>query len=230
MDKRELLERYEALGAEQDFATATRLYEQALLDAPTARLFNDYGYLLECHARNELRRAAEQYEQAIRLDPSSDKPHFQLISAHAGLQEPEVAVARYERRLAATPDSLRDHRFLSTAHLQAHAYDEALRVIQAGLGLAPDDAALLTLRGRARAGLGDPDGARADWRRALEADSEDISPLYSTASLLEREGRPAEARAAWQAIITWHESRGHALQAQWPKRELDRLSAAIADG
>lgn len=116
MDASELLERYEALGAEADFAAAKRLYEDALVDAPSANVYTEFGYLLECHARNELRRAAELYEQATRLDPNDDKPHYQLISAHAGLQQPEVAVAGYERRLAEAPDQPREHRCLASAY------------------------------------------------------------------------------------------------------------------
>jgi len=49
-----------------------------------------------------------------------------------------------------------------------------------------------------RAATGDPDGALADWRRALELDSENISGAYSSAFLLEREGRLEEAAAAWR--------------------------------
>jgi hypothetical protein len=51
---------------------------------------------------------------AIELDPDYDKPHYQLISAHSGLQQPEVPVAVYERRLAASPGELRHHRFLAS--------------------------------------------------------------------------------------------------------------------
>jgi tetratricopeptide (TPR) repeat protein len=70
----ELLERYEATGDEAAFVEATRLYEQALAKAPDPLLFRDYGYLLECHGRRALRRATEQYERAIELDPGADKP------------------------------------------------------------------------------------------------------------------------------------------------------------
>ena len=53
MNEHELLERYEALGDERDFLAAKPLFEQALADAPdSSRLRLDYGYLLECHARN----------------------------------------------------------------------------------------------------------------------------------------------------------------------------------
>lgn len=224
MEKEELFERYEALGNESDFLAAKPLYEHALADAPDARLLNDYGYLLECHGRRELVRAVEQYERAIALDPDYDKPHYQLISAHAGLQQPELPVALYEQRLAASPGELREHRFLANAYLRAHSYERALAVVEAGLELAPDDFVLVAVRGEAKAGLGDAEGALADWRRALELEPEDIGALYSSAFLLEREGRLAEAVEAWRSIVDWNESRGYTLQAVWPRQELERLT------
>jgi tetratricopeptide (TPR) repeat protein len=168
MTKEELLERYEARGEDSDFLIAEPLYERELAEAPTARVLNDYGYLLEGHGRRELRRAVELYEQAIDLDPGLDKPHYQLISARAGLQETELPVALYERRVAESPGEIREHRFLANAYLRAHDYRGARRVVDAALELAPDDAALLALRGESKAGLADPEGALTDWARALE--------------------------------------------------------------
>jgi tetratricopeptide (TPR) repeat protein len=225
VDEHELLERYEALGDESDFLAAKPLYEQALDEGEDARVLCDFGYLLECHGRSELRRAVALYERAIDLDPDYDKPHYQLISARAGLREPELAVDLYERRLAASPGDVRKHRFLAGAHLAAHAYAKAPDVAEAGLTLAPDDAALIASRGEARAGLGDVEGALADWRLALELEPEDIGALYSSALLLEREGRLGEAAEAWQAIIAWNEAHGFELQTAWPRRELERLSS-----
>jgi len=117
MDERQLLERYEALGNEHDFLAAKPLFERALAERPDADLLLQYGYLLECHGRNELRQAVAQYEQAIELDPHADKPVYQLISAYSGLREPERAVALCETRLAAAPSDLREHRFLASAYL-----------------------------------------------------------------------------------------------------------------
>jgi tetratricopeptide (TPR) repeat protein len=226
MRKEELLERYEALGEESDFLAAKPLYQQALAAEPDARLLNEYGYLLECHGRRELRRALELYERAIKLDPGYDKPHYQLISAQAGLQQPELPVAMYEQRLAAAPGELREHRFLAAAYLRAHAFERALALVEAGLELTPDAAALVAMRGEVKAGLGDPEGALADWRWALALDPEDIAALYSSAFMLEREGRLEEAMEAWRSIIDWNESRGYTVQAVWPKQEFERLRTA----
>ena len=122
---------------------------------------------------------------------------------------------------------MREYRFLANAYLMAHAYDRAREVVEAGLELAPDDAQLHALRGDAKAGLGDPDGALADWRRALELDRDDIGALYSSAFLLEREGRLEDAVEAWRSIVDWNESRGDVLQAEWPRQELERVRAAM---
>jgi tetratricopeptide (TPR) repeat protein len=223
MTKEKLLERYETLGEEGDFDAARWLYEQALAGEPDARELTDYGYLLESHARLGLRRAVELYERAIRLDPSVDKPHYQLISARAGLQEPEVPIASYEERVARSPNDVREYRFLATAYLSARAFEQARDAVEAGLALAPDDAPLLAMRGEVKAGMGDPDGALTDWSRALELDPEDIGALYSSAFMLEREGRLAQAADAWRSIIEWNQSRGFTVQTEWPKQELERL-------
>jgi tetratricopeptide (TPR) repeat protein len=217
----QVLERYEAVGEERDFLAAKPLYERALAEAPDARLLNDYGYLLFAHCRNELRCAVELFEQAIALDPTYDKPHFRLIAARASLLESAVVI--YERRLAASPSDPREHRFLAAAYLLAHAYERALAVVEAGLALAPRDAALVGQRGEAKAGLGDAGGPLADWRRALELEPENIGARYSSAFLLERVGRFDEATAAWRSIVEWNEARGYALQTAWPERELERL-------
>jgi tetratricopeptide (TPR) repeat protein len=226
MDERQLLERYEALGDEHDYLAAKPLFERALAERSDTDLLLQYGYLLECHSRNELRQAVGKYEQAIELNPQADKPVYQLISAYTGLREPERAVALSEARLAAAPGDLREHRFLASAYLLACDYEKAKAIIEAGLVLAADDAKLIADRGELKAATGDPDGALADWANALELDPNDIGALYSSAFLLEREGRIANAIEAWESIFDWAEVRGNTLDTEWPKRELERLTEA----
>ena len=96
-------------------------------------------------------------------------------------------------------------------------------MIEAGLALAPDDAQLIENRGDVRAGSGDPDGALADWRHSHELAPEQLSSVYSSAFLLEREGRIEDAMVAWRFIIDRSEGLGFTLDTLWPKQELDRL-------
>jgi hypothetical protein len=77
--------------------------------------------------------------------------------------------------------------------------------------------------------LDDAGGALADWRVALELDPEDIGAAYSTAFLLEREGRLEEAVAAWRFIVDWTLARGLELEAEWPQRELERLYGQLPE-
>ena len=230
-EKKRLMELYEATGDEDAFAQARRLYEQAFAAAggDDADVLKGYGYLLYCHGQYSLRQAVGCYERAIELDPGADRPHYQWIAAKAALREPEEAIARYKERLARSPTEVREHRFLANAYLAAREYGEARRVVDAGLALAPDERMLLECRGQVRAATGDPDGALADWRHAVDLDN-NIGPIYSSAFLLERLGRLQEAIAAWRSIIDWCQSRDAELTAEWPKRELARLRRRLPEG
>ena len=229
MDKDELLAQYEARGDPADFEEAKRLYEDALAAAPDdAGLHNAYGYLLECRGRRLLREALRHYEDAIRLDPAWAKPRFQLISAYAGLQQADDAVAISEQYARERPDDVTAPRVLATAYVQARLYDRAAAAIDAALRRFPDDARLVELRGDVAAGTGRVEDALRDWERAHELDPESLSSVYSRAFLLERAGRLGEAADAWRFIIEWSEARGYELDAEWPRRELQRVLAEPA--
>jgi hypothetical protein len=102
-------------------------------------------------------------------------------------------------------------------------------VIDDGLACNREDPVLLGFRGETKAATDDPDGALADWRRALELDEEDIGPLYSQAFLLERDGRLDQAADAWRSIISWSDDRGYHPSVEWPKQELERVRRRIAE-
>jgi len=137
MDKDELLERYEALGQDEDFLAAKPLFEARSSGGSRARpactgpdaalLLRQYGYLLQCHGRIAIRRAIEQYERAIALDPGADKVRYQWIGAKAALFEPEDAITLYRQRVAASPRDVRELRFLAHAYLAAKDFRRCQR-------------------------------------------------------------------------------------------------------
>jgi protein O-GlcNAc transferase len=230
MDKYELVERYEALGDEDEFVAAKGLFERDLAGQTDPLFFRQYGYLLECHGRRAIRQAIDQYERSMALDPAADKVQYQRIGAMGSLGEAGSVVARYRARVTAAPGDVRELRFLSSACLTARDYDAAAEVIAAGLALAPDDWKFISDRGQVKAAQGDTAGALADWRHALEIDPDELSPVYASAFLLEEAGRLAEAAQAWRHILAYSEAHGWELDARWPRQEIRRLAGLIAQG
>ena len=133
----------------------------------------------------------------------------------------------HRERLARAPSDIREYRYLTAAYVAAGRHHLAQETIDAGLTLAADDRHLIASRGEVRAATGDPQGALADWARAVELDDSDISPLYSTAYLLEREGRLDEAAGSWRAIVGWQEQRGYPAS-EHSKNEYARISQSIS--
>jgi hypothetical protein len=64
--------------------------------------------------------------------------------------------------------------------------------------------------------------------RDAQLDPENQGPVYSSAFLLEREGRLAEAATAWQHIVDYCDERGWDLTAAWPRQELQRIRGLLA--
>ena len=53
--------------------------------------------------------------------------------------------------------------------------------------------------------------------------------MYSSAFLLERQGRLAEAIGAWRAILGHADAHGWDLTAVWPRQEIQRLQERLHD-
>jgi tetratricopeptide (TPR) repeat protein len=172
-------------------------------------------------------RAADRYAQAIAVDPRYDKPHWQLIDALVALGDAENAVDRYRRMVAGAPGEVRGYRFLACAYRYAGDFEWAAQVIREGVDLVPDDPSLVEQQGDVYAATGRLDDALACWRRAFELapDEYGISMRYSSAALLERLDRLAEAADEWRFIVDWCDQHGYQLAADWPRRELHRLTA-----
>ena len=101
----------------------------------------------------------------------------------------------YKKRLAASPDQIREYRFLAGAYLRSGAFDEAGTVIAAGRKLEPDDDMLLAAEAELLDASGRREEALAVWRTLKQRDPEDLSPYFMSAFTLEALGRYREAVA-----------------------------------
>ena len=228
-----LMNEYEALGprpgGETAYADGMLAYQQLLADHPDDAALNlEYGYLQECHGRNLIRAAVGRYERAIELDPGSDKPHYQLIFARSALHEGDHVIDLYKKRLEASPDQVREYRFLAGAYLRNGALEEAARVIAAGREVEADDDMLLAAEAELLVAMGRPQDALAAWRTLKQRDPEDLSPYYMSAFALEGLGRYREAAEQWRYIIGWLEAHDMALHTTWPKEMLNATEAKLA--
>jgi tetratricopeptide (TPR) repeat protein len=228
-----LMNEYEALGprpgGESAYIEATHAYQQLLAEHPDdARLHLEYGFLQECRGRNSIRAAAGCYERAIELDPGWDKPHYQLIGARSALHETERVIELYKKRLAASPDQIREYRFLAGAYLHSGALEEAGKVIAAGRKLEPDDDWLLGLEAELLDASGRREEALAVWQALKQRDPDDLSPYFMSAFTLEALGRYREAAVEWRHIIGWLEAHDMAVHTTWPKEMLAGIEAKLA--
>ncbi len=166
--------------------------------------------------------------RAIELDPGWDKPHYQLISARSALAESDHAIGLYKKRLAASPDQIREYRFLASAYLRSGAFDEVGQVMVAGRKLDPGDDRLLAAEAELLQASGHHEEALAAWQTLKQRDPDDLSPYFMSAFTLEALGRYREAAAEWHHIISWREAHNDTVHTTWPKQMLDAIEAKLA--
>jgi tetratricopeptide (TPR) repeat protein len=226
----ELIALVEEKQDEESFQEAKRFLEDALSKGEDAELLREYGYIHECRGGGFIREALRWYERSLQLDPSADNAaHGQLITAHARLLQVSDAIDLYKARLAAAPENVAEYRYLARAYLLGGEHEEARDVVEAGLEIDPNDRHLLEARGSVLEAQGRYEDALTTWKRAFELDQEaSISPRFSRVFLLQRLGRLDEAAAEWETIIEWLVERDYTIEAEWPKRELERVRALIA--
>lgn len=131
-------------------------------------------------------------------------------------------VARAEAHLAANPSDGRGWDVLAPIYLRLGRYGEAVNAYRNAIRL--DGASALRESGLGEATAGAAGGlvteeARAAFARALELEPEQPKARYYLATALAQEGRTAEAKAAWQAMLAalpadspWHAATAQAIE------------------
>ena len=152
---------------QREFETAIR---------PNPRLYEaHYFYARTCYQQGKLEKAAELYEQAVRLDPDDYQAASLLVGVYRSLGHEAEATAALRRALHAPEKQIEFH---------------------------PDDARALYMGAGALCEMGDSARSQEWVKRALQIDPDDTGILYNVACVYALLGETEEAINCLEKVLT----------------------------
>ena len=154
--------------------------------------FNDIG---------EYRRAIEDYDQALRIDPGFAKPHTGRGIAYNHLGEHYRAIENYEQALRLDPDSAETYFSRGKAYEDLGEYRRAIEDYDRALRIDPGYALAYNNRAWALYIIGYNAEALADADRALSLEPGDANAIDTRAHVLAALGRSREALGEFERAM-----------------------------
>jgi tetratricopeptide (TPR) repeat protein len=146
-------------------------------------------------------KAQLELRNALQIDPNYNAARVLLATVSEKLGDLRAAAQQYRSVIDADPKDVPARAGLARLYALGGLPEEALKLANEGLALAPEDAGLLTARAAAKAQTGDVPGAVADAEHAYRNDPHSRNAAAVLASLYQRTGRSADAlRIVDQAI------------------------------
>ncbi len=146
-------------------------------DRTQARALLEQGR--EFYRTDQDEKAAEAFEQAVKLDPNLAEAQFRLGLAYEALgkeQEAEEtykkAIEKYKKFLENNKDDPEAHYNLGQTYAGLHLYSEAVREYRQAIHIKDDDADVYYDLGTALSKLAQYDEAAAAFSKSLEIDPE----------------------------------------------------------
>ncbi len=190
---------------------------EKLLDARDSRAAALAGLGMIALARNDARAAAGHLEEALQLAPGAARLRQPLASAWRAAGERDKAEAALRGFSPDAPDpgvpdplarALADKAATSRALVQRGQrygsqgkYELAAQAFEAAAQSQPNDAATLANWGISLANLARLEPAEQALRRSLAIDAINPVAQFSLAVVIDRQGRDADARALYTAIL-----------------------------
>jgi Flp pilus assembly protein TadD len=122
----------------------------------------------ELLARGDYARAAEKYEEAVRLEPGSEDLHYNLGIALARLGRTEDARQHYQKALEIFPEYGEAHNNLGNLLMSQNKLDEAIEHFREAIKINPNDASFHNNLGTALGRQGKAAEAVAEFREATK--------------------------------------------------------------
>lgn len=155
----------------------------------------------EAHLQSgDTKRAEELYQRAARLKPDDPRIRTALALTQFGKGNTDAAIAELEQIASTDSGALADLALVS-AHLRKREVDKALKAIDALERKQPDKPLAPMLRARVLALKNDPEGARAQFEKALARDKLYFPAVAGLAALDMAGNKPDEARKHFDSLL-----------------------------
>lgn len=185
-------------------------YQQALtLGKNSPELQHNLGRVLQ--QQGDFTGAIDSYQQALAVNPDDVQAHYNIgVAVHQQLRI-ESAIYSYQQAIscwkkssqpALLPYAVNAYSNWGCILLQEGKVDEAIAVFQAGIAVAPDDAALYNNLAISMLQLGKPEEAIALCRRAIELQPELVMARYNLGKAFQRLGLHTFAIESFELVIS----------------------------
>ncbi|MCE5310811.1 MAG: tetratricopeptide repeat protein, partial [Acidobacteriales bacterium] len=172
------------------------------IDAPAAEFYKLFDRAWELAEKSQFVEAVGAWGDALKLNPSDSRAHYNLGIALAMTGRFSEAIARYERALEINPDFAEVHNNLGVALARTGKVDEAIAHYRKALDLNPEMAEFHTNLGVALVWKGKADEAVAQFERALAANPESVDAHRNLGNAFYYlRGNSLAALAQWREVL-----------------------------
>ena len=115
----------------------------------------------------EYEKAAEQFQQAVQLEPASDRAYTSLAAAYQHLNQPEKAEETYKRAISMRPQYWRVYSFLGGFYIAQAEYEKAAVMFRRSTELDPESYVALNNLGAAFLYAGKDDEVEQAFEKSI---------------------------------------------------------------
>ncbi len=112
-------------------------------------------------------KAAEQFQQAMQLEPANERAYTSLAGAYQHLNQPDKAEETYKRAIAVRPQYWRGYSFLGTFYIAQAEYEKAAAMFRRATELDPESYLAFNNLGAALLYAGKDDEAAQAFEKSL---------------------------------------------------------------